>query len=82
MDVSPFNAVSVKQPALSAAIYTLALAQAGTTHSDYTLLAYAQQEYGRTLRLISSWISRHKKADATDMEIISAIVVLKYCEVR
>ena len=81
MDISRFNAVSIRQPPLDAAIYTLALAQLGTTSKNADLLALAQREYGRSLRLLSSYITRSRSSKVWDSQVASAIVVLRFCEV-
>lgn len=78
MDISRFNGVTIQQPALDAAIHALALVQLGTSSRNPDLLAHAQKEYGRSLRLLSSYIARSSKV--WDEETASAIVVLKYCE--
>lgn len=82
MDISRFNAVSIRQPALDAAIYTLALVQLGATSKNADLMVHAQREYGRSLRLLSSYIARSASSKVWDQQAASAIVVLKFCEVR
>lgn len=81
MDISGFNAVQVRQPALEAAIDALAMVQLGTTQKNPGLLAHAQRDYGRSLHLLSSYISRLGSSEVWDDQMTSAIVVLKYCEV-
>jgi hypothetical protein len=79
MDIAGFNAIQIRQPALEAAIDALALVQLGTTSKNATLLARAQRDYGRSLRLLSSYIAG--SSQVWDEQMASAIVVLKYCEV-
>jgi hypothetical protein len=81
MDISRFNTVSIQQPALDGAIYTLALAQLGVTSKNADLRLHAQREYGRSLRLLSSYIARSSPSKVWDQQAASAIVVLKFCEV-
>lgn len=82
MDIAGFNAVRIRQPALEAAVDALALVQLGTASKDNALRARAQRDYGRSLRLLSSYIAESGKRQLWDEQIASAIVVLKYCEVR
>lgn len=79
LDIAGFNAIQIRQPALEAAIDTLALVQLGTSSKDRTLLACAQREYGRALSLLNSYITNTFRV--WDDQMASAIVVLKYCEV-
>ena len=79
MDIAGFNAMQIHQPALEAAIDALALVQLGTTSNDANLLTHAQRDYGRSLRLLSSYISGSSKL--WDEQMASAMVVLNYCEV-
>ena len=82
MDISRFNAISIRQPVLDAAMSTLALAHLGTTWKNPDLLVHAQREYGRSLRLLSSYITRSNSSKVWDPQVASAMVVLKFCEVR
>jgi hypothetical protein len=82
VDISGFNAVAIQQPALDAAIHTLALAQLGATSKNAGLLLHAQREYGRSLRLLSYHITRSHSSKVWDQQVASAIVLLKFCEVR
>ena len=79
MDIAGFNAMQIRQPALEAAIDALALVQLGTVSNNVDLLARAQSDYGRSLRLLRSYIAGSSKV--WDEQMASAIVLLKYCEV-
>lgn len=82
MDISRFNDAHIRQPSLIAACQTLSLVQVGTARRDDSMLAMARHEYGRSLRLLSLFLASSGTATVWDQEVVSAIVVLRFCEVR
>lgn len=80
MDVSGFNAVPTQRPALQSATLALALAQLGTTAKDQNLVVQAQREYGSSLRAVAHHIAKANFCHVFDIQTVSAIVILKYCE--